>query len=82
MRSVSVELELRLDPGRLVRTGLSEAVYGPGKTPQQCAAAVVGLLADGAGPVLLTRADPRQQVAAVAAAPAPVSRPPPTARRC
>jgi NCAIR mutase (PurE)-related protein len=54
-------------PDRAVRTGIAEAVYGPGKTPDQCAAAVADLLAaPGAGPVLLTRADADQ--AAVAGA--------------
>ena len=38
--------------------GLAEAVYGPGKTPEQCAAIVGELLAGagGSAPVLLTRA--------------------------
>ncbi|WP_139983438.1 nickel pincer cofactor biosynthesis protein LarB [Nocardioides litoris] len=62
--------ELRIDHLREARTGLAEAVYGPGKTPDQCAAAVAELLAGpGDGPVLLTRADPAQAAAATAAAP-------------
>jgi NCAIR mutase (PurE)-related protein len=53
--------ELRLDHRRRARTGVAEAVYGPGKTPEQCADAVAGLLAGaGDGPVLLTRATPAQ----------------------
>lgn len=48
--------DLRLDPLREVRTGIAEAVYAPGKTPAQCAAAVGGLLADTDGPVILSRA--------------------------
>jgi pyridinium-3,5-biscarboxylic acid mononucleotide synthase len=57
--------ELRVDHDRAARTGLAEAVYGPGKTPEQCAEAVADLLAGpGAGPVLLTRADPDQAAAA------------------
>jgi NCAIR mutase (PurE)-related protein len=62
-------VELRLDHRRQDRTGLAEAVYAPGKTPGQCAAAVRGLLAGGAGPVLLTRADPRQARRTLAANP-------------
>ena len=62
--------ELRLDLDRHARTGLAEAVYGPGKSPRQCADAVTGLLRSrDAGPVLLTRADPEQVVAALAANP-------------
>ncbi len=70
-------MDLRLDHGRRVRTGVAEAVYAPGKSPAQCADAIVGLLdGDGGGPVLLTRADPAQVAAALdarpGAAPTPV----------
>src|ERR1039457_382002 len=58
----------RVDHHRQLRQGLPEAVYGPGKTPEQCAAIVVELLAGSTGPVLLTRADPAQGDAAVSAA--------------
>ncbi len=58
--------ELHLDPTREGRTNLAEAVYAPGKTPEQCAAAVSGLLAQTTGPVLLTRADEPQSKAAQA----------------
>lgn len=61
--------ELRLDLHRQARTGLAEAVYAPGKTPAQCAAAVAGLLEGGTGPVLLTRATQEQAAAALAANP-------------
>jgi pyridinium-3,5-biscarboxylic acid mononucleotide synthase len=61
--------ELRLDPHREERTGVAEAVYAPGKSPAQCAAAVGGLLARSRSPVLLTRADPAQAGAATAAHP-------------
>lgn len=62
--------ELNLDHGRHERTGVAEAVYAPGKTPAQCAAAVAGLLdGPGDGPVLLTRADAVQADAALAANP-------------
>jgi len=51
----------KVDHHRSLRQGLPEAVYGPGKTPAQCAAIVAELLvADGGGPVLLTRADEAQ----------------------
>jgi pyridinium-3,5-biscarboxylic acid mononucleotide synthase len=61
----------RVDHHRWLRQGLPEAVYGQGKTPEQCSAIVGELLAaggdihrDGGGPVVLTRAD-GQQVALV-----------------
>jgi len=51
----------RVDHHRALRQGLAEAVYAPGKTPEQCAALVAELLAeDDRGPVLLTRADDDQ----------------------
>jgi NCAIR mutase (PurE)-related protein len=55
----------RVDHHRRLRQGLGEAVYGPGKTPAQCAAIVSELLSGGDGPVLLTRADPDQQAEAL-----------------
>lgn len=58
----------RVDHHRSLRQGLPEAVYGPGKTPEQCAAIVAELLAEGTSPVLLTRADKEQVAAAEAAA--------------
>ena len=57
----------RVDHHRSLRQGMPEAVYAPGKTPEQCAAIVAELLAEPGGPVLLTRADPEQADAAVAA---------------
>ncbi|MGH9212168.1 MAG: nickel pincer cofactor biosynthesis protein LarB [Acidimicrobiales bacterium] len=57
----------RVDHHRALRQGLAEAVYGPGKTPEQCAAIVAELLAaPGDGPVVLTRADDAQAAAALA----------------
>jgi NCAIR mutase (PurE)-related protein len=50
----------RVDHHRALRQGRAEAVYGPGKTPEQCAAIVTELLRDGDGPVLLTRASAEQ----------------------
>jgi pyridinium-3,5-biscarboxylic acid mononucleotide synthase len=55
----------RVDHHRALRQGLAEAVYGPGKTPEQCAAIVAELLAEpGDHPVLLTRASDEQAEAA------------------
>src|SRR5437016_4835834 len=57
----------RVDHHRALRQGRAEAVYGPGKTPAQCAAIVTELLRDGDSPVLLTRAS-SDQITAVTAA--------------
>jgi pyridinium-3,5-biscarboxylic acid mononucleotide synthase len=59
----------RVDHHRPLRQGMSEAVYGPGKTPAQCAAIVTELLSQGDDPVVLTRASTEQLAAALAAAP-------------
>jgi NCAIR mutase (PurE)-related protein len=59
----------KVDHHRALRQGLPEAVYGPGKTPSQCAAIVTEMLASGGGPVLLTRADDAQVVASLEACP-------------
>lgn len=59
----------KVDHHRSLRQGLPEAIYGPGKTPRQCAAIVAELLANGSGPVLLTRAADDQIDAAVHANP-------------
>ena len=56
----------RVDHHRDLRVGMPEAVYGPGKTPEHCAAVVEELLKGTDGPVLLTRADD-DQVKAVSA---------------
>ena len=58
----------RVDHHRDLRLGMPEAVYGPGKTPEHCAAVVDALLAEGDGPVLLTRATEAQVKAVTAAA--------------
>lgn len=57
----------RVDHHRALRQGFGEAVYGPGKSPAQCAAIVGELLAGGGSPVILTRADDAQAEAAMAA---------------
>ena len=59
----------RIDHHRALRQGLPEAVYGPGKTPDACAAIVAELLEHGTGPVLLTRASAEQADAALTANP-------------
>jgi NCAIR mutase (PurE)-related protein len=56
-----------VDHHRHLRQGLPEAIYGPGKSPAQCVAIVGELLANGTGPVLLTRTDEEQRSACVAA---------------
>ncbi len=56
----------RVDHHRALRQAVPEAVYAPGKTPEQCAAIVEELLSEpGGGPVVLTRADPQQAAAAL-----------------
>jgi len=56
----------RVDHHRALRQGWAESVYGPGKTPEQCAAIVAELLHAGEGPVLLTRASAEQAARALA----------------
>jgi pyridinium-3,5-biscarboxylic acid mononucleotide synthase len=58
----------RVDHHRDLRLGMPEAVYGPGKTPEHCAAVVEELLAGTGSPVLLTRASEAQVKATTAAA--------------
>lgn len=60
----------KVDHHRALRQRSPEAVYGQGKTPEQCAAIVGELLSGGGGsPVILTRADVDQVAATVAAHP-------------
>jgi pyridinium-3,5-biscarboxylic acid mononucleotide synthase len=59
----------KVDHHRSLRQGMPEAVYGPGKTPDECAAIVAELLAHGTGPVVLSRATTAQVDAALDAAP-------------
>lgn len=67
----------KVDHHRVVRQGIAEAVYGPGKTAEQCASIVAELVAGpergarpaGRGPVLLTRATDEQAEAALARTP-------------
>jgi pyridinium-3,5-biscarboxylic acid mononucleotide synthase len=56
----------RVDHHRPLRQGLPEAVYGQGKTPEQCAGIVAELLAEpDGGPVMLTRINDDQAVGAL-----------------
>jgi NCAIR mutase (PurE)-related protein len=55
----------KVDHHRPLRQGMLEAVYGPGKTAAQCAGIVSELLAEGSGPVLLTRATAAQVAASL-----------------
>ncbi len=55
-----------IDHHRALRQGLPEAVYGPGKTPEQCVRIVGELLAHSTAPVLLTRASEEQAKAVLA----------------
>jgi NCAIR mutase (PurE)-related protein len=57
----------RIDHHRDLRQGMPEAIYGPGKTPEHCAAIVQELLGATTGPVLLTRASDAQVKAVTAA---------------
>lgn len=59
----------RVDHHRALRQGLPEAVYAPGKSVAQCVAIVGELLANGHGPVVLTRAADDQLRAVVDAHP-------------
>lgn len=61
--------EAKVDHHRAIRQGLPEAVYGPGKTPQQCVEIVGELLTNGTGPVMVTRVSDDQRKALNAAHP-------------
>ena len=59
----------RIDHHRALRQGLPEAIYGPGKSPEQCVAIVSEMLENGSGPVLITRVSDEQRKALQAAHP-------------
>jgi NCAIR mutase (PurE)-related protein len=63
-----------VDHHRHLRQGMPEAIFGRGKTPEQCVQIVGELLAHGTGPVLLTRVDDAQRKAALAVHPDAVQR--------
>src|SRR6266542_3774167 len=56
----------KIDHHRELRTGQAEAVYAPGKTPEEVAGAALALVRRARGAVFVTRAEP-SQFAAVAA---------------
>jgi pyridinium-3,5-biscarboxylic acid mononucleotide synthase len=58
-----------VDHHRHLRQGAPESIYGPGKSPEQCARIVTELLSNGTGPVLLTRASEQQRAACIAVDP-------------
>jgi len=77
----SVELDFaQLDLHRRARIGISEAVYAPGKTPEQCVAIISQMLGTARqsetcrGPVLLSRANQDQLDAVSKACPGGIRR--------
>ncbi len=58
-----------VDHHRVLRQGMPEAVYGQGKSDQQCIEIVGELLAGGSGPVLLTRVSAATAAAVMAVHP-------------
>jgi len=58
----------RIDHHRALRQGLPEAIFGPGKTPEDVSLIVDELLTNGTGPVVLTRANKEQISAALSIA--------------
>ena len=60
----------RIDHHRQLRQGFPEAVYAPGKSPEHCVAVIGELLANGQGPVVLSRTDVLQRAACLARHPA------------
>jgi NCAIR mutase (PurE)-related protein len=61
--------DARVDHHRELRTGHPEAIYGPGKTPEQVADIARSLAAEATGAVLVTRATAEQAAAAISAVP-------------
>lgn len=67
----SVDMDFaQLDLDRRSRIGIAEAVYAPGKTPEQCVAIVSRMLDEASrGPILLSRPDEAQLAAVTEACP-------------
>ena len=61
--------DAKVDHHRELRTGAPEAVYGPGKTPQQVVDVAMSLAARASGAVLVTRATQDQAAAVMTVAP-------------
>jgi len=64
--------DARVDHHRELRTGHPEAIYGPGKTPEQVVGIAMALAAQATGAVLLTRATSEQAEAVAVAIPSAV----------
>lgn len=62
-------VDARIDHHRELRTGAAEAVYAPGKTPEQVRDATLALVAHGSAAVFVTRADAEQAAVVTAAVP-------------
>jgi NCAIR mutase (PurE)-related protein len=62
----------KIDHHRELRTGQAEAVFGPGKTPEEVRDAAVALVGRASGAVFVTRAVPEQFAALRAAVPSAV----------
>jgi len=59
----------KIDHHRELRTGQAEAVYAPGKTPEEVAGAALALVRRARGAVFVTRAEPSQFAAVAAVVP-------------
>jgi NCAIR mutase (PurE)-related protein len=77
LRSLPYETiaDANLDHHRELRTGQAEAVYAPGKTPEQLRDATAALVARTTGAVLATKASPDQYHAVLERVPAATYRP-------
>jgi pyridinium-3,5-biscarboxylic acid mononucleotide synthase len=67
--------DANVDHHRELRTGQAEAVYGPGKTPEQVRDIARALVARATGAVLVTKASPEQFHAVLGAVPSATYRP-------
>jgi pyridinium-3,5-biscarboxylic acid mononucleotide synthase len=77
LRSLPYEAidDANVDHHRELRTGQAEAVYGPGKTPEQVRDAAAALVARSSGAVFVTKATPEQFHAVLERVPAAAYRP-------
>lgn len=71
---LDADAHARIDHHRALRQGLPEAIYGPGKSPEQCVAIVSELLSNGSGAVVLTRVSNEQRTALEVAHPGSTER--------
>jgi NCAIR mutase (PurE)-related protein len=63
----------KIDTHRHIRTGQPEAIFGPGKAPDECARIAVALADAGSRPILVTRATRAQYLAVRAVLPEAVN---------